>query len=453
MEEKTYLKWYNKIGYGSGDIAGNVVYALLASFVIAYTTTTMGMNAGIVGSLIALSKLFDGITDIFFGHLIDRTKSKMGKARPWMLYGYIGCAVMLVAVFAIPTSLGEFAKYAWFFIAYTVLHAVFFTANNIAYSALTSLVTVNNKERVQLGSCRFIFAFSTSLLIQSVTLVFVRKMGGDAAAWRTVAIIYATIGLIVNTISVMSVKELPEEERCKVHTEEKENSSCSFVETAKLILSNKYYLRICAVYLLQQIYTAMISQGLFYAKFILGNEDLFAVFAWAINIPLIISLLITPFMVTRFKGMYKLNLTGFAVASVGRLLVLIAAYMGNIPLMMVFTAFAAFGMGPWQGDMNAVIAECSEYTYLTKQKHVEGSMYSCTSLGLKLGGGLGIALTGWLLEWSGFVGTSAVQSESCLRMLRVMYLWLPFFILLLITFIMSILNVEKANKALKEGLA
>ena len=81
MEEKRYLKWYNVVGYGSGDIAGNVIYAFLSSFVMIYLTNTVGLNAGIVGTLIAVSKLFDGVTDIFFGTMIDRTKSKMGKAR------------------------------------------------------------------------------------------------------------------------------------------------------------------------------------------------------------------------------------------------------------------------------------------------------------------------------------------------------------------------------------
>ena len=197
MEERTYLKWYNKIGYGSGDIAGNVVYAFLSSFVMLYLTNSIGLNAGIVGSLIAVSKLFDGVTDVFFGAMIDKTHSKMGKARPWMFYGYFGCALTLIGIFAIPVNLGETAQYAWFFITYTLLNAVFYTANNIAYSALTSLVTKNSKERVQMGSFRFMFAFATSLLIQSITLQVVSWLGGGANGWRTIAIIYAVIGLVI----------------------------------------------------------------------------------------------------------------------------------------------------------------------------------------------------------------------------------------------------------------
>lgn len=225
MDNKKYLKWYNKIGYGSGDIAGNVVYAFLSTFVMIYLTDTAGLNAGIVGTLMMVSKIFDGFTDIIFGSLIDKTKTKMGKARPWMLWSYIGCSLMLIAIFAVPLEWGDVAKYAYFFITYTLLNGVFFTANNIAYSALTALITRNGNERVQMGSIRFIFAFGTSLLIQSVTVKAVEWCGGGAEGWRTVAIVYAIIGLIVNTISVFSVKELPKKELKKENPQMKKQQS------------------------------------------------------------------------------------------------------------------------------------------------------------------------------------------------------------------------------------
>ena len=236
--EKKYLKWYNKIGYGSGDIAGNVVYAFLSSFVMIYLTNTVGLNPGIVGTLIAVSKLLDGVTDVFFGTMIDKTHSRLGKARPWMLYGYIGCAVTLVAIFAIPERLGQTAQYAWFLIAYTLLNAVFYTANNIAYSALTALVTKNSAEQVEMGSYRFMFAFGTSLLIQSFTLGAVSALGGGVRGWRTIAIIYAIIGLVVNTLSVFSVRELPESELVipptKTRSSRMKNTTCSRVSSCWL---------------------------------------------------------------------------------------------------------------------------------------------------------------------------------------------------------------------------
>lgn len=448
MEEKKYLKWYNKVGYGSGDIAGNVVYAFLTSFVMVYLTDTVGLASGIVGTLIAVSKLFDGFTDIFFGSLIDKTHSRLGKARPWMIYGYIGCAITLVACFAVPAGMGKFAQYTWFFIAYTLLNGVFYTANNIAYSALTSLITKNSKERVQMGSYRFIFAFSTSLLIQTITVGFVDWCGGDAEAWRLVAIIYAIVGLVINTISGLSVKELPEEE-LNDGEPKKTEEKYGLIQAFKLLVKNKYYIMICGTYILQQLYSAMIGAGLFYMTWVLKNKNLFGQFAWAVNIPLIIALIFTPTLVGKWKGMYKLNLRGYIIAVIGRALVVVAGYIGSIPLMLAFTALAALGQGPWQGDMNAVIASCSEYTYLTQGKRVDGTMYSCTSLGVKIGGGIGTAVVGWLLELSGYKGTMAVQPQSALDMMQFMYLWLPLIFDILILLILSRMNVEAANEKLK----
>ena len=400
MKEKTYLKWYNKVGYGSGDIAGNVVYALLSAFVMIFLTDTVGMNAGVVGTLIAVSKLFDGVSDIFFGSLIDKTQTKMGKARPWMFYGYFGCALCLIAIFCIPADLTPTAQYAWFFIAYTLLNAGFYTANNIAYSALTALITKNNHERVQMGSIRFMFAFGTSMLIQTITVGLVAYFGGGAAAWRTVAIIYSIVGIITNSLSVFSVK-------------------------------------------------ATLNMGIYYMTYVLKNANLLGVFSWAINIPMIVGLLFTPTLVAKWGGMYRLNLTGYTIGTLGRLGVVVAGYLGSVPLMLACTAIAAIGMSPLQGDMNALIATCSEYTYLTHGKRVDGTMYSCTSLGTKLGGGIGTALAGWLLAFSGYVGGAAVQSASCINMLHIMYLWMPMCFNLLITLILTRLNVEKANEELR----
>ena len=410
--DRTYLKWYNKIGYGSGDIAGNVVYALLSSFMMIYLTDTVGLSAGVVGSLMAASKLFDGVTDIFFGSMIDKTHTRMGKARPWMFGGFFGCAATLVLVFAIPAGIGTTAQYAWFFITYTLLNAVFYTANNIAYSALTALITKNQSERVQMGSIRFIFAFGTSMLIQAGTVKLVQMTGGGAAGWRNAAILYALLGLAINSLSVFSVKELPPEELAEAKAPGQPEEAYRLWDAVRLLAANKYYLIICGVYVLTQLYTATLNMGIYFMIYILGNESLLGVFSMAINIPMIAGLILTPVLVKRLGGMYRLNLSGYALSAAARALVVVGAYIGSIPMMLLFSGVAAFGMSPLQGDLNALIASCSEYTFLTKGKRVDGTMYSCTSLGVKIGGGLGTALCGWLLEWSGYDGFAAVQSAD-----------------------------------------
>jgi len=450
MTEKKYLKWYNKVGYGSGDIAGNVVYAFLSTFMMFYLTETIGMNIGIVGTLMAASKLFDGVSDIFFGAMIDKTYTKMGKARPWMIYGYIGCAVTLAAIFMVPESWGETAQYVYFFVAYTLLNAVFYTANNIAYASLTALITKNSSERVQLGSIRFIFAFGTSLLIQYITIDAVNFFGGGAQGWKIVAIIYAIIGLVTNTISGLSVKELSAEELDETADKDlqEQEEKYTMVQAAKMLFTNKYYLMICGTYVGTQLYASMLNMGVYFMKNVLGDEGLLGDFSLAINIPLIIGLLITPYLVKKFNGMYKINLIGYVVAIIGRALVIVAGYMHSIPLMLVFTAVAAFGTSPLQGDLNALIASCSEYTFHTKGKRIDGTMYSCSSFGIKVGGSIGTAMCGWLLDSAGFIEQASVQTASAMNMLHIVYLWLPLVMTVIVTLILSRLNVEKANEKL-----
>ena len=449
MTEKKYLKWYNKIGYGSGDIGGNVVYAFLTFFVMIYLTDSVGLNSGIIGTLMAVAKIFDGISDVIFGSLIDKTHTKMGKARPWMLWPYFGCGVCLFAIFAIPTSWGKVAQYTFFLIFYVMLNAVFYTANNIAYSALTALVTKNENERVQLGSIRFIFAFTTSTIIQAITFGLVDYFGNDAAAWKIVALIYVMIGIISNTISVLSLKELPEEENNTKKETSAPAEKYSLREAVGLLIKNKYYLLILGIYLLTQLYSAFTGVGTFYMTYVLGDANLLGKFATALNIPMIIGLLLVPTVVAKLGGMYRINYSGYIVATVARFLVIVAAYMGSIPMMLAFTAVASLGMCPLQGDLNAVIASASDYTYLTTGKRIDGTMYSCTSLGVKLGGGLGTAVSGWLLAASGYIkGGAVAQPDSVITMLNVMYLWLPAIFCALVTFLLIQLNVEKANQTI-----
>lgn len=450
MVDKRYLNWKNKIGYGSGDIAGNVVYAFLSTFLMFYLTDTVGMNVGIVGTLMAASRLLDGITDLFFGMLIDRTQTKIGRARPWMLFGYVGCALLLVAVFMIPTSWGETAKYAYFFIVYTLLNAVFYTANNIAYATLTALITKNTSERVQLGSIRYMFAFATTMIIQTITIDVVTSFGGNAEAWKRVAIIYAVIGLVANTVSALSVKEMPPEELYKTDlgAVEIQEKPYTLPEGAALLLSNKYFIMICGICLLSQISQSSLNIGVYFMKYVLENEGLLKTFSLFTNVPLILGLIVTPWLVRKLRGMYKLNIAGYAIAVLGRLCVMIAAYAGSVPAMLIFTAVAALGTSPMNGDLNALVASCSEHTFLTHGKRIDGTMYSCSSFGIKVGAGIGTAVSGWLMAAAGYIENAPVQTTGTITMLHILYLWAPIVLNVAITLLLTRLNVEKANERL-----
>ena len=119
--------------------------------------------------------------------------------------------------------------------------------------------------------------------------------------------------------------------------------------------------------------------GIYFMTYVMGDANLLGTFASFTNIPMIIGLLVAPSVIKKMNGMYKVNLVGYGFATACRVLVIVGGYLGNIPMMLIFTALCNIGMSPMQGDLNALIAACSEYTYLKTGKRIDGSMYSCTS--------------------------------------------------------------------------
>ena len=173
------LSLLQKLGYGVGDLGANFCWTFVGSFIMLYCPGTLGISAGVVGSLIAISKVLDGVTDIFMGAIIDRTHSKMGKSRFWLLVSTIPLSICTYLIFNVPSSFTDNTKYIYIFVIYTLLGAVFYTMNNIAYSTLMALCTKNPKDRVQMGSFRYIFAMVAGILIQYVTVPLVEKFGGS----------------------------------------------------------------------------------------------------------------------------------------------------------------------------------------------------------------------------------------------------------------------------------
>lgn len=451
MEEKKYLNLFNKFGYGTGDFAANMVYGLISNFVMLYLTNTVGMNAAVIGTLILVSKLLDGVTDIFFGNLIDRTRSKMGKARPWMLWSYVGNAIALVAVFTIPSGMGESVKYAYFFIAYTMLNAIFYTANNISYSALTSLITKNPNERVQMGTFRFIGSTLATVVVSNYTLVLVEKFGGGAIGWKWTAVVFAVIGIAVNTFSVLSVKELPEDELNKGRGQEKAQSEkIGLFDTLKTLLSNKYFDMLTLLYLL--FYMMMgISMGaaIYYFIYNCGDANWFGKMATASSVGSVVGLIVAPWLVQKFKGIRTLNLGAFSLNFVIRIVFLILALNFRASVLVWLFALVSLTMCTLGGTFNALVSEASDYTFIKTGKRLDGSMYSCTSFGMKVGGGLGSAISGWLLAASHFDSTALVQPVECSNMLTFMFAGIPLIITAIVIFLYFKLDVEKVNKKLR----
>jgi GPH family glycoside/pentoside/hexuronide:cation symporter len=444
MEEKKYLKGWQKVAYGSGDFGSNFMYTFVSSFVLLYLTNTVGLNAGVVGTLMLLAKCFDGVTDVFFGRLIDVTKSKMGKARPWMLWSTFPLAVCEIMLFNIP-QMSQTYQYVYFFVVYTLLNSIFYTANNIAYASLTALITKNPHERVQAGTYRFMFAMLAGIVIAAVTTALVDVFGGGVAGWRGVAFLYTFLMIAFNLFAVFSIKEVTADEEKAGNT-----AGISFLRGMKLLVTNRYYLLILAFYLLQYGMQAISNGvGIFYCTYVLNQAEALGLFSFASMIPMIVGLAVTPALVKRF-GIYRVNCIGMVFSVVFGIVFIPVGYLGNLPLMLVVTALRGLGMSPMLGTLNAVIADVSNYTFQKDRVHLDGTMYSCASMGIKLGGGIGTAICGWMLALGGYVNSATTQSAQAIATLQFMYIVIPAIICVLMLLVLSGLNVQKGLLRLEE---
>ncbi|MGM9616239.1 MFS transporter, partial [Butyricicoccus sp.] len=357
MKEKKYLKWYNILGYGTGDVAANLANAFINMFILIYMTDTVGVSAGVIGVIILFAKCFDGFTDLFFGHFIDRTNTKMGKARPWMFFAQFGVSICVILMFSIPSSMSDTMKYAWFFLTYICEMSMFYTANNIAYSSLTALATKNSDERVLMGTVRFVFSIATNLFIAYVGVSLPAKIG-----YSRTAILFSIAAIIINTIAVFSVRELPEDELMDAKDSAVSGEAAakpSLIESLKIVFTNKYFIMVLLSYLLFYIYYGTMSSGVYYFKYVMHDASLYSTYSSANLLPMIPGLIVTPILVKKF-GMYKTNLAGYVFAIAASVLLMLGGMKGSFTIIMIAVVLRALGTSPLTGDQNALIAEASE---------------------------------------------------------------------------------------------
>lgn len=187
--------------------------------------------------------------------------------------------------------------------------------------------------------------------------------------------------------------------------------------------------------------------GIYYCTYILENPSILGLFSLVSMLPVILGLAFTPFIVSKW-GIYKVNLIGMIIALLFGIPSIFAGYAKIIPLLLILLAIKGLGTSPMIGTLNAVIADVAHYTYNKEGIHMEGTMFSCSSIGIKVGGGVGSALTGWLLSLSGYIGGAEVQSAGALSMIKFLYLVIPIIGLAVQVWIVANLNMEKANKKL-----
>ena len=433
-DENAVLSMRERVGYGIGDFANNMMYAPVASFVTYFLTNISGISAGVVGTMMLLSRLLDGFSDLTVGVLMEKVKSPKGKARPWLLWWCIPFAVSLVLMFTAP-DFGMTGKIVYAFLTYNLATTVVYTAINLPFGSLATLMTRNQKERGYLNISKMVFAFAGGLVVNTCTLPLVKYFGNDARAWQLTFVIYGIVATVIFIVVYFSTKE-----RVGGSVEEREAEKVDMKQAIKVMFHNKYWLLMLAIFFLNQLGQALIGVNVYYAQYIMNDTGLVGSLSVFQTIASFITFGVSAILISKF-GKQKIALAGAVISAVGYGLVILAPE--SYTMLYATALIKGAGNAAISGVMYGMLADTIEYNEWKFGIRTEGLLFSANSIGIKVGTGVGSALLGWILAGFGFISSSATQPAMALTGIRVIFLYVPVVVYIVLALIITRYKLDK----------
>lgn len=435
-ERTTFGKIIERFSYGCGDYGCNIIYTAMSTFLLFYYTDYAGVNALAVGTIMMLSRVFDGISDIIMGIIVDRTKSRFGKARPWLLRMCIPFAISGVLLFSVPAGWTSTAKLVYVFITYNLTSTVIYTAINVPYSSLNALMTQDPYERSVLSIFRNLLATAGTLTINMVTLPLVEFFGDNAAAWTKT---FCVLGLLA--VAAFLINFFGTRERVKASGSDGKTQDVPIKEGILALFKNKYWIMMtCVLALFFLNYSVNGGTTVFYAKDILGDRDLVSTINGIFNIVQIAGMFFIAMLVKKL-GKRNVFAIGLVLNTIGMLLL---NFFGSTMIMIVISSIIR-GIGNACGGatMWAMVSDTIDYGEWKTGYRTEGLVNSACSFGYKIGNGVGSALLGLILDIGGYVGEAAVQTASALTSIRICFVWIPVAVYVICLIIMMFWHLDK----------
>lgn len=432
-----------KFCYAIGDPACNVVFALTTTLLTFFYTDYIGISAGTIGMIMLISRVFDGGSDVIMGILTDRTNSRHGKARPWILWMTIPYGVSAVAMFMIPAGATDMFKAVYIFVTYNLVQTVVYTALTLPYGTLASLMTRNQHEREITNILRMGVSPFGRILTTSCTLPLVKLLGDDQRAWIISTTIFAVIAMAMLFTCFFATKE-----RVKV---EAAQEKIPVGKSLKALFVNKYWAIAMALWGMLSVYSTVIGTDLtYYCKYILGNDLYMSPIYTAEQAPMVVVIFLMPLGLKRF-GKRNMALAGAVLVVLGQLLFFINP--GSFQLAMVSAVIKGIGQAPLFGAIFSFIADAIEYGQWKTHLRIEGMIYSAASVGSKLGAGLTSALLGVILDKAGYNGLLAVQSESAIHAISNIFMYGPIIVWGITALLLFLWKLEKQYPSIIKELA
>lgn len=419
LDPNAKLSFIERFAYGLGDYSGNLIYSSISAFLLVYYVSVLGVNAVTAGSIMAVSKIFDGVSDLVMGRIVDKTHSKMGKARPWLLRLCVPLAVCFVLMFSVPSGLTGKVQVAYMFLTYNLVSTIFYTGVNVPYATLQGLMTTNQYERGLLGNFRNLLATAGTMTVNTFVMKLCIAFGGgeqySQKGWTLTFLVLGIIFVLLNLVTVYFCKERVAEQK------DEKGQEASIIDCLKSLVKNKYWiLMVIFLFVLYFMMSTFFGGAYYFAQYVLGDESVYALTANALSASQIVMLFITPFIMKKI-GKRNTGLFGMLIASVAFILTGLAG--SNVTLVVAANILKGLAFGCCGATMFGMLQDAITYGSWLTGVQAMGMGNAASSFCMKVGSGIGTAALGWILGAGGF--NTDPTSPGSLTAINVSCIWIP----------------------------
>jgi len=390
--QKLSLK--EKISYGYGDIASNFVWGMVNSYLLFFYTDVFGITASVVGTLFLFTRVFDAVIDPIMGVFVDKTNSKHGKARPYLLYVAIPFGILSVITFITP-DISYTGKIVYAYITYGLLGIVY-TMINIPYGVLVPLMTRDSKEKGELNSYRAIGRSIGAIIVASLTLPLVNYLGrgNQQVGFPIVIAIYSVIGVLLFWLTFKYCKE-------RVHPVMQDKKETSVKKSVVQMFKNKYWLLTSLNSFLYFVRLGIMNGILiYYVNYVLGQPKMVPYYLTLLNLANLAGGFFALSILRKYSSRNS-SILVYAIAAV----LLASLYFVNGESVVLFSAifFLANVMIGYGDPANlTMLGDTIDYQEWKFGDRPEGLLVSSYSFSTKFGVALGSSLLAYALGWVGY---------------------------------------------------
>ena len=417
MKEKKSgkLSVLERIGYGAGDFGCSMYWVIFAQFLMFFYTDVAGLPVAAVSTMLMATRLWDAINDPIMGLLADRTRSRHGKYRPWLIWMTLPLIVSGVLVFTIPNGSTTF-KLVYAFITYTLV-GMMYTAINLPYAALMGVMTPDSKERTILGTFRYIGSFTGNFVPQLTLLALVAFIGrgNQQLGFTGAMIIY---GLMAGALFFFTFKST--RERVKPVKEAKS----SVRKDLGYLFRNRPWITIAIAGMLSLIGLSIKNAiAIYYFKYYVGNEGLVSSFLAVGTAGAMLGIICTKWVVKFLGSKRQAYIITNLLTGIGYAIFFIAR-PENVVMLYVINFISWFVNGPVMPLMVSLYADTADYGEWKFGRRTTGLIYASGTAAIKMGMTFGGAFCGWILAAFGYVANQD-QVQSSLDAMRGLMSWVP----------------------------